>query len=220
MNCAASLPPATRFCGHCGQDHRHPRLRLADLAQDAASELWSLDRPWFRTVRGLFPQAGTQSRESLAGRRVGVVGPLRFLLVALAVHVVCNQIAVTWLGAADATVSRWVPVILLALGPAVAFLLKFFGPIRGLDLAELMVPTFYAMAATTLGVAVLRLADAWLPLAGVIGLAMAFYFLVLPCYWAFTLVRFFPCAWWRALLLAYGIGGVGAIGFGSAMARL
>jgi hypothetical protein len=214
LNCDAAVGEA-RFCGACGQERRVARLRIVQLIQEFSSGLFDLDRPWARTLRGLVPEAGRFSREYVRGRRVGVVGPLRFLLVALAVQVAANEVLRLLLAHEQSPVPRWMPLLLLALGPALAFLLRIVCNARHYDLAEMMVPVFYAMGMVSLLLVPMRMVELLLPVQWQITTVLVVLLAGVPAYLAFTLVRFVPCGWLRAGFATYLCGGVATIIVGS-----
>lgn len=216
LSCKAPVGEV-RYCGACGQDTRVARLRLVHLVQEFTSELFDLDRPWARTLRGLVPEAGTFSREYVRGRRIGMVGPLRFLLVALAVQVAANEALRLLLAREHSPVPRWMPLLLLALGPALAFLARIACNARRYDLAEMMVPVFYAMGMVSLLLVPLRMVELLLPVQWQITTVLAVMMVGVPAYLAFTLVRFVPCGWLRAGFAAYVCGGVAGVIVGSLM---
>lgn len=226
MNCGRPLPPAVRYCGDCGQDHRYPRLNLRELAFDAAGELFALDRPWFATLRGLFPEPGTMARGYVEGARVGLVGPVRFLLTLLAVQFVVLQAAAIWLGGQAPIHSGWLSAGLLGLSVPLAAGLRLFCQARERDLAEAIVFACYAMGAVTLFFAAwfgcfrtfLFWADSHGWHSGIALFApvtLAILGIVLPLYWATGARRFFGCSWWLALLASYVACVAGLIGVAS-----
>lgn len=214
IQCAAPRAPG-RFCGVCGQDHGVRRLQLGALVREFASETISLDRPWSRTLVRLLSGAGGLSRDFVRGVRVGIVGPLRFLIVALAVQVALNELVGWLVGSGEPPLPRWLPPLLLVLGLPLAFLVRVICDARRYDIAEVMVPVFYLMGV----VALLLLPLGWLEYVVTvpwqIGIRLAVLMVLVPAYAAQTFARFVPCSWWRAVCAAYVAGGVGTLIVGS-----
>jgi hypothetical protein len=82
LNCGAGL--GGRFCSHCGQDHRHERLRVSDWVRDAIDAGASLDSRIWRTIAELTLRPGRMASEYVAGRRAPFVGPLRYAIATCA----------------------------------------------------------------------------------------------------------------------------------------
>jgi hypothetical protein len=217
MNCGESMPHATRYCGHCGQDHRYPRLRLRDIASDALSEFISFDRPWIKTLRAVFPECGTLARNYVEGRRADRVNPLRFLLLTLGLLFLVTGAVNAYMRLPDGPHSQWLPVALFIFTLPMAYLLRFFCASRQDDIAEIIVLVCYALSAAALGwilVLLLMLSRYW----NFFIVTTSFYALLLvPAYWTASLKRFFHCAGWRALVAAYVVGFLGLAGFSGLM---
>ncbi len=86
-NCEVAL--TSRFCGSCGQDHRHRRLSYGGLAGDAIRAVTEVDGPFLKTLISLTVRPGTVVKEYLSGKRRRYVNPLKysFLMGAFAVLV-------------------------------------------------------------------------------------------------------------------------------------
>ncbi len=82
-NCGARLGDV--YCGACGQNHRHARLRLAAVFEDAFEGLASFDSRIIRTVVGLTRRPGSMIREYVEGRRIAFTHPLKYALVTCAI---------------------------------------------------------------------------------------------------------------------------------------
>ncbi|MFG0328809.1 MAG: DUF3667 domain-containing protein [Phycisphaerales bacterium] len=83
MNCGAPL--VDRYCGRCGQDHAHPRLRMKTLLGDWFESVLELDWPVVRTVVDLIIRPGRVCREYVDGRRRKYMSPLRYCVYAAAI---------------------------------------------------------------------------------------------------------------------------------------
>ena len=211
INCAATIEPEARFCGRCGQDHRHVRLQLIDLLRDALTELSAFDRPWIRTVRALIPEAGTFARRYVKGKRVDFVSPLRFLVVAVAFAGLTTELAAWMLSTPTSPGMRWMPIVMLVCGPALAYVLRFFCAAWIDDPAEVMVLAFYLMGAIALAQAVVNLLAQLLPMYFGLALFLLFIMVLAPIYLGLSFARFFTLPLWRGLVVAYLIGYLGAI---------
>lgn len=220
MNCGAAREPAARFCARCGQDHRHVRLQLSDLLRDALTELSSFDRPWIRTLRALMPEAGTFARRYVEGKRVDFVSPLRFLVVAVAIAGLTNELGAWLLGTPTSPGARWMPIVMLACGPALAYVLRFFCAAWIDDPAEVMVLAFYLMGGIALAQTLVRLLAELLPIHVGLGLLMLFLLVLAPVYLGLSFSRFFALPLWRGLLVAYLVGFLGTISIGSLLVYL
>lgn len=222
INCGTPLSPDARYCSRCGQDRRYTKLRLGELIGDATQELLALDRPWVATLRGMFPEVGTLSRRYVEGHRANLVGPMRFLLIALAVELVVSEIA-SRTGVVTAPSHRSAfTVSLLAFTLVLAWLLRATCGARQHDLAEPLVLACYAVGITALAIAgwmyglgaiaLPMLPPASAALGVFVGMTFVFFVIVIPVYWAWSIARFFACSWWRSLAVAYLAGTIGALG--------
>ncbi|MBS0456814.1 MAG: DUF3667 domain-containing protein [Proteobacteria bacterium] len=211
------MPPSTRYCGHCGQDHRYRRLQLRALVDGALSDITSLDRPSLRTLRAIFPECGTLARDYVEGRRVDHVGPLRFMLVMLGLLVLVNSALSTYSGSQDGAHSQWLSVALIAYTLPMAYLLRFFCVTRQQDIVEVVAFVCYALSGAVLGWMVVfsLMASVFLNLAVWVGVFYALVFV--PVYWTISLKRFFRCAWWRALIALCMVGFLGMFVFSRLM---
>jgi len=81
-NCGAEL--GGMFCSHCGQEHRHDRLRFRDWLQDAIDSAASLDSRVWRTIAALTVRPGHMARDYVAGQRAPFVSPLRYAVATCA----------------------------------------------------------------------------------------------------------------------------------------
>ncbi|MCB1629730.1 MAG: DUF3667 domain-containing protein, partial [Xanthomonadales bacterium] len=81
LNCGRVLQGA--YCSECGQAASVGRLSLRQVIDDLFSEFSSWDSRLPRTLRRLTVDPGGLCRDYVAGRRVGYVAPLRYLLLAL-----------------------------------------------------------------------------------------------------------------------------------------
>ncbi|MCO5054971.1 zinc-ribbon domain-containing protein [Thermomonas sp.] len=226
QNCGAKLAENMRFCSVCGQDHRHRRLRVDELARDLLSDLWTLDGPWFRTLRALVPEAGSLSKQYVNGHRVGHVNPVRFHLIILVVEVALLGL---FSGIFEFNLPgyvEWEALLLLVIFvPLISWLLRVTcGPTY--SLAEVMVLTLYMLGMTSLTCVLLlgmfgllawilhNIQQPWLWNAGVLVIAGIGYVL-LPGYLMLSLVRFFGCRWGRAFVVVAGFPLLGlAVGAG------
>ena len=72
------------FCSHCGQEHRHERLRFKWWLPDALDAGASLDSRVWRTIAALTVRPGRMVREYVDGRRAPFVSPLRYAVATCA----------------------------------------------------------------------------------------------------------------------------------------
>jgi hypothetical protein len=213
MNCGEPMPPAMRYCGRCGQDHRYPRLRLRDMANGLLSDFTSLDRPWVRTLRAIFPECGTLARDYVDGKRADRVSPLRFLLVMLGLLVILTGVLNGSSGPPGGTTSQWLPVALFAYILPMAYLLRFFCATQQEDLAEVVSLACYALSGAVLGWMVVLSLMASIFLDVALWVFVFYVVLLVPAYWTVSLMRFFRCAWWRAAIATCTVGFLGMVGF-------
>jgi hypothetical protein len=220
INCGVPLPQDARYCGRCGQDHRHPKLRLRELVRDAASEALSFDRPWLATLRGLFPETGTMARAYADGHRVGLVAPVRFLLTSLAFQFLVLESADALTGVSPSVHPGWISAGLLLFSLPLAQILRLFCGARDRDVAEAIVFACYAMGMTALftaiwfggarGMVLFAGSRGWsLPLQLFPPVTLVLLGVGLPLYWSAGLARFFACPWRRAAFSAYVGGAAG-----------
>jgi hypothetical protein len=141
-NCGAALGGA--FCSHCGQEHRHERLRVSDWMHDALETAASLDSRIWRTVAALTVRPGRMARDYVDGRRAPFVSPLRYAVATCALWF----FAVALVNDEAATSAVWWieygQLINLASVPfmAAAYQLPFLG--SRYNYAETLIFTLYA----------------------------------------------------------------------------
>jgi len=81
-NCGAVLGGV--FCAHCGQEHRHDRLRFRDWVRDVLDASANLESRILRTIIELTVRPGRMVAEYVAGRRVPFVSPPRYAIATCA----------------------------------------------------------------------------------------------------------------------------------------
>lgn len=83
-NCAQRLDEGD-FCPYCSQRQRADRLTFKSLAQQAASDAFSLNRGFLHTLVDLTRRPGGVPQDILGGRTVPYTSPTRYFLICLAV---------------------------------------------------------------------------------------------------------------------------------------
>ena len=83
LNCSASLMPAQRFCGGCGQRAGRARLTMHDISHDFLHAMFHVDQSIFSLIRELAYRPGQVAREFVEGKRKKYFGPFAFLVLAV-----------------------------------------------------------------------------------------------------------------------------------------
>jgi uncharacterized protein DUF3667/zinc ribbon protein len=92
-NCQTPLPPAAKFCPHCGQKNTDGRLTFGELMRQFFDHLLNLDARIFRTLKALaFP--GKLTVEYFSGRHIPYYHPVRLFVVAGAVLIAVTSIVI------------------------------------------------------------------------------------------------------------------------------
>lgn len=79
-NCAT--PVEGNFCSSCGQDRATERLTLGAFLAYVTGVLWNFERPFWRTTSGMLRRPGVTISEYVDGRRVTYSNPFRFVIIA------------------------------------------------------------------------------------------------------------------------------------------
>jgi hypothetical protein len=87
LNCGTPL--SGRFCGECGQRAVGAYPTVREIAGDVWHELSGYDGRFVRTFRVLLAQPGELTVDTLKGRRVRYISPVRLYLVASLVYFLC-----------------------------------------------------------------------------------------------------------------------------------
>jgi hypothetical protein len=87
LNCGAALQGA--FCSQCGQRALAPYPTVREMVDDAWQELSGWDGRFVRTFRILLGRPGQLTIDTLEGRRVRYITPVRLYLVASVVYFIC-----------------------------------------------------------------------------------------------------------------------------------
>jgi hypothetical protein len=99
LNCGARLNGA--FCSECGQRALAPYPTVREMVGDAWQELSGWDGRFVRTFRVLLGRPGQLTVDTLEGRRVRYITPVRLYLVASVAYFLC-AVSVPNLGGARA----------------------------------------------------------------------------------------------------------------------
>jgi hypothetical protein len=81
---SCDTPLHGRYCSACGESHKHNRLELRVLAEDALEGLVNLDTRALRTIGDLTVAPVQVCRDYLDGRRIQYVNPFKYALATFA----------------------------------------------------------------------------------------------------------------------------------------
>ncbi len=85
LNCDTSLPPAVRYCPHCGQRADTARLSFKDMVRELMRANAEVERSPLQFARALLLRPGGVAREVVEGRRRRHYGPFATLAVMVGV---------------------------------------------------------------------------------------------------------------------------------------
>ena len=173
LSCPSCGAPLTgQYCASCGQQRLEGRLTVRDLARDVTRRVYRFDSAFALTLWRLLREPATLMKDYLAGRRVGYLDPIQYLISALFVQLLVTTFT-HWLAPlldrSSAFSWLWLGRLngVLALKVLTIFWMGtlwrvMFRPGR-YNLAEIYVLAMYAFGTTTILWAVLPLLDLAVP---------------------------------------------------------
>jgi hypothetical protein len=85
-------PAEGNYCSKCGQRTNVHKVTFRETFQDFWDFIFSVNAPFFKTVKGLFINPGKVLREYLAGRRKSYYKPVAFFLVMTVVYLLIRSL--------------------------------------------------------------------------------------------------------------------------------
>lgn len=213
------------YCPNCGQRSSIHKVTFKETFQDFVDAIFSVDAPFFNTIKWLFVNPGKLFREYLDGKRKRYYKPVAFFILMTIMYLVIRSLinydpfANTTLTVEDDTqrqlliearnymllnIDKLLFVFVFALG----LLLKIFFW-RKQSLAEFFAISFYLAAVYTM-FTILNMIVIHFVNPGIQYLAMV----VMLVYFCYAMVRFFRKRIWLVILKSVFIFLVGFIGYG------
>lgn len=81
-----------KYCPECGQKGSVQKITFGDTLADFSDTIFSVDAPFFRTLKALFLQPGDMLRAFLAGKRKHFYKPVAFFVLMTIVYLVIRSI--------------------------------------------------------------------------------------------------------------------------------
>ncbi len=207
LNCDAALPPAVRYCPHCGQRADTARLSFVDMARELMRADRVAERSPLKFARALLLRPGGVAREYVEGRRRRHFGPFATLAVmagvdALAIRatgfrVLAQEVAT---GNASALLYRHFDLLQLAQLPLLGLACALLFRADGRRLPEHMAMVAYALAVRAGVVALSALLAVPLALRAPDAGQVAFFWVAWYAYFGWCASQFYGGPRWASAL--------------------
>lgn len=86
LNCGTEFEG--NYCPQCGQSAKTRRMTVSSLFQSLATAMFSFDKGFWKTLRGLFTRPGRMMGEYLRGRRASYGNPFSLLVILTTIFIV------------------------------------------------------------------------------------------------------------------------------------
>lgn len=89
-NCGEQV--TNTYCGHCGQRKTVGSITWKEISQDFSDFVFSVNAPFFTTIKSLFSAPGSLFREFLAGKRRKYYKPVAFFILMTVIYVITRKL--------------------------------------------------------------------------------------------------------------------------------